>query len=225
MSEEKDRKPSPDDDVYPSKRLDLTLPTNGGVSFVLCGASRSGKSTLMKYLYKTYFASHVTVMFSQNLHTDIYKNMSSKIIVADEYYPEILQESHHINSECANKYPICIISDDIVSNKIKNDMEITRLMTIYRNANMSSILSFQGRVLINSVGRNQANYVFIFKQQTPKEYTNIIKDYLDGWLPQGLTMQERIRWCMVAFQEHQFMVLDNIKGEAYISKLLPDQLE
>ena len=30
-----------------------------GVSFVLCGSTRSGKTTILNYLYKTHFKNHV----------------------------------------------------------------------------------------------------------------------------------------------------------------------
>lgn len=209
---------------FPSKRLNIELPTNGGTSWALLGASRSGKSTMMKHIYKKYFTSHITIMFSQNLHADIYKDLGDKVIVSDEYYPELLQEAHHINAETGNKFPFLFINDDMVSNKLKNDMEITRLLTLYRNAGMSSIQSFQGRVLMNAVGRNQINYVAIFKQQTAREWFNVIKEYLEGWLPEGMTMPEKIRWCMAATQSHQFIFIDNIKNECYISKLMKDDL-
>ena len=220
MSEEK-----VEEEHFPSKRLDIELPTNGGTSWALIGASRSGKTTLMKFLYKNYFASHITTMFSQNLHADIYKDLSSKVIVADEYYPELIEEAHHINAETNNKFPFLFINDDMVSLKIKNDPWVLKLLTICRNAGMSSIQSFQGRVLMNACGRGQINYVAIFKQQTAKEWYNVIREYLDGWIPEGMTMNEKIKWCMVATQNHQFIFIDNIKNECYISRLFKDQLE
>ena len=223
MSKEKDKTPDPDA-PFPSGRMDVVLPTNGGTSWALIGASRSGKTTMLRYLYKTYFQDSVTIMFSQNLHADIYKDLGKNIILADEYYPELLQEAHHINSETGNKFPFCIINDDMVTLKLKNDPEILRLLTIYRNAGMSSIQSFQGRVMMSACGRGQVNYVAIFKQQTAKEWTNVIKEYLDGWLPQGLTMIEKIRWCMVATQDHQFFFINNIDNTCIISKIMKDQL-
>jgi len=210
---------------FPAKRLNLTLPTNGGTSWALIGASRSGKTTMLKHIYKKYFQSHITIMFSQNLHADIYKDLGDKVLVSDEYYPELLQEAHHINAETGNKFPFLFINDDMVSLKLKNDMEITRLLTLYRNAGMSSIQSFQGRVLMNAVGRGQINYIAIFKQQTAKEWFNIIKEYLEGWLPEGLTMNEKIRWCMKATEHFQCIFIDNILNECYITKLMGSDLE
>jgi hypothetical protein len=107
-----------------------------------------------------------------NRQADIYKDLDEKVMIADKFHSELLREAHEINSLCDNKYPFLFISDDYVDAKIKNDPEITRCMTIYRNANVSSIFSFQGRTLMSAVGRNNANYIAIFKQQTPLEFEN-----------------------------------------------------
>ena len=208
-----------------SKRLDLTMPTNGGVSIALVGASRSGKTTLMKYLYRKFFSKHITMMCSMNPQAEIYKDLDSKVVISQEYHPELLREAHEINQLTDNKFPICFISDDYVDVKIKNDPEITRCMTIMRNAAISSIWSFQGRTLMSAVGRNNINFIAVFKQQTPKEWECVIKEFLSMWLPPGMTMREMVEFCRVATEAHQFFFIDNINGVCYLSKLQKDQLE
>ena len=208
---------------FHSKKLNLVLPTNGGVSIILVGASRSGKTTMLKYLYRTHFQKYITTMFSMNRHADIYKDLDDRVIVADTYHPELLREAHEINSLSDNKYPFLFISDDYVDHKIKNDPEITRCMTIYRNCNVSSIFSFQGRTLMSAVGRNNANYIMVFKQQTPLEYENVIKEFLSMYLPTGMTMREQIAFVMMALQDHQLFVIDNIEGCCYLTKLSKEQ--
>lgn len=210
--------------TFPAKKFNIELPTNGGCSWLLCGAGRSGKSTLMKYLYKTYYRKFISVMFSMNRHADIYKDMDNKIIVSDKYLPEVISEAHELNSKCDNAYPFLFISDDYVDYSIKNSQEITRLLTIYRNANMSSIFSFQGRTLVSPVGRNQVNFICIFQQHTAKEWKNVIDEFMDMWLPMGMTMPEKIAFCHEACNDHQFFFVDNIKGECFITKLSKSQV-
>jgi len=205
--------------TFESRHFDLTLPTNGGVSILLCGASRSGKTTLLKYLYKKHFDKHICCMFSMNRHADIYKDLSEKILLSDNFHSELLREAHEINSLCDNKFPFLFISDDYVDTKIKNDPEITRCMTIYRNCAISSIFSFQGRTLMSAVGRNNANYICVLKQQTPLEWENVIKEFLSMWLPPGMTMREMVEFCKEATVDHQFFFIDNIEGKCYLSKL------
>jgi len=201
------------------KAFDLEFPTNGGVSIGLIGASRSGKTTLMKYLYKTHFKKHITVMCSMNPHAAIYEDLDAKVIVSPHYHTEVLREFHELNSLSDNRYPFLFISDDYVEPKIKNDQEVVRALTIYRNANVSSIWSFQGRTLMSAVGRNNLNYIAVLKQQTPKEWENVIKEFLSMWLPTGMTMREMIEFCRKATEDHQFFLVDQIKGECYLTKL------
>ena len=206
-----------------SKKFEITLPTNGGISIMLIGASRSGKTTLLKYLYKTHFSKYITTMFSMNRHADIYSDLSDKVMVADKFHHELLRESHEINTLCGNKFPFLFISDDYVDHSIKNNPEITRAMTIYRNANVSSIWPFQGRTLMSAVGRNNANYICVLKQQTPLEWENVIKEFLSMWLPTGMTMKEMVEFCKAATVDHQFFMIDNIEGKCFLTKLTKEQ--
>ena len=208
---------------FESKRFELTLPTNGGISVSLIGASRSGKTTLLKYIYKTHFEKYITTMFSMNRQADIYKDLSDKVIISDRFHSELLREAHEINSLCDNKFPFLFISDDYVDPKIKNDQEITRAMTIYRNANISTIFSFQGRTLMSAVGRNNSNFIVVLKQQTPLEWENVIKEFLSMYLPTGMTMREMVEFCKHATVDHQFFFIDNIEGKCYLSKLTKAQ--
>jgi ABC-type cobalamin/Fe3+-siderophores transport system ATPase subunit len=205
------------------RRFELTLPTNGGTSFGLIGASRSGKTTLMKYLYRTHFKKHITVMSTMNPHASIYEDLDSKVLVCQDYHPELLREMHELNSHTGNKYPFLFISDDFVNPKIKNDGEVTRALTIYRNAGVSSIWSFQGRTLMSAVGRNNLNYIAVLKQQTPKEWECVIKEFLSMWLPTGMNMREMVEFCRLATEDHQFFFIDQIEGCCYLTKLSREQ--
>lgn len=205
--------------------FDLVLPDKTGISMGLIGASRSGKTTLLKHLYKTHFKRFITIMTTMNPHADIYKDMGEKILVANIYHPEILRDIHEINKLTDNKYNFLFISDDYVDTKIKNDPEITRALTIYRNAGLSSIFSFQGRTLMSAVGRNNLHYVAILKQQTPKDWKAVIEEFLDMWLPMDLTMREKIDFCQKATMDHQMFFVDNLTGCCYLTKLSPSQVE
>lgn len=202
----------------------LELPTNGAVSMALIGASRSGKTSMLRHVYKTYFVKTIATMFSMNPQADIYKDFPRRLLVSEIYHPELLREAHEINRLMDNKFPFLFISDDYVDMRIKTDAEITRALTIYRNSNISTIFSFQGRTLMSAVGRNNINYVAIFKQNSTGEYEAVIKEFLGMWLPTDMTMREAIEFVRKATEDHHFFFIDNIKGECYISKLTEAQL-
>lgn len=209
---------------FPSKRFELELPSNGGISLCLIGASRSGKTTMMKYLYKKHFCKYITTMFSMNSHASIYKDLDEKVIVCPEYHSELIEEAHEINSLTSNKFNFCFIVDDYVDTKIKSDPTITRTLTLYRNAGINSMFCMQDTTLLNPVGRNNANYIFIFKQQTAKKWEAVIKEFLSMWLPTGMTMREMVDFCVKCTADHQFFCIDNIKGEIFVSKLSASQI-
>ena len=49
----------------------LELPhSKFGCSFVLCGSTRSGKTTLLNYLWKKHFQDHISVLMSNSLNSD-----------------------------------------------------------------------------------------------------------------------------------------------------------
>lgn len=205
-------------------KFEFTMPTNNCASFILVGASRSGKTTLLKHIYKTHFKDHITMMFSMNKHADIYKDLSSKVMVTDKFHPECIKEAHDINTLCDNKYDFLVISDDYVDNTIKNHPEVTRAMSVYRNAAISSIWSFQGRTMMSSVGRNNANFIMILKQQTPLEWEAVIKEFLSMWLPMGMSMREMISFCKDCCEDHQFFFINQLDGTCILTKLSKAQI-
>lgn len=210
--------------AFPCKKFDITLPTNGGTSWMLCGSSRAGKTCLMKHIYNTYYKKHITMMFSMNPQADIYKDFDKNVIVSDKFHPELIAEARELNVKCSNKYPMLFISDDYVDSSIKGNPEITRCMTIGRNSGLSSIWSFQGRTLINPVGRAQVNFICIFKQNTNREWKNVVEEFLENWLPIEMTMAEKIAFCVEATKDYQFFCIDQINSECYLTKLSKAQI-
>ena len=208
---------------FPTKPFNITLPTNGGASWAFIGSSRSGKTTLLKHIYKTFYSDHISIMFSMNSQADIYKDLSSKIMVCDKFFPELIKDCHTINTLSGNKFKFWICTDDYVDLKVKNHPEITRMLTIYRNAGISSIQSFQGRTLMSSVGRNSCNFVAVLKQNTPMEWERVIKEFLSMYLPTGMNMAQMIAFCQEATKDYQFFFINSLDGECYLTKLSREQ--
>lgn len=212
--------------TIPVKAFDLQIDTSlGGSSFYIVGTSKAGKTTLMKYIRKTFYKDNIPLMFSQNKHADIYKDFGDKVIVYEEYNPQIIKDAHTINSKFNNKFPFLIITDDIVGNNIKNDPEITRLSTIYRNANISCIQSLQDITLMSAVGRNNTNFIAIFKQSTPKKIEAVVKEFLSTYFPTDWSMREMVAYVKQALEpKGQFFMINNLTNECYLTKLSPKQI-
>jgi len=193
-----------------------------GVSFVLCGSTRSGKTTILNYLYKTYFKDHISVLMSNSLNSDAYDMLKKSCAISDFYHPEILKEMYKINHATKNHYEFFAIIDDVPDKR--EDPEMKRLMCIYRNSRISSIVCAQTATMINKMARSNINYVFLGRMNSSSEIDRNIKDYLQGHLPSTLKMTEKIKLYKEWTSNYQWIVLDQINGTMFLTKLQPTQI-
>lgn len=211
--------------VIPDKPFKLELPPKGGFSVVMIGASRSGKTTAMKHIVEKYMGDKMIFFTSFNAHHDIYKDMPKKTMVCSDFYPEILKDFHILQKESKNKYKGLFIFDDAIGHQLKNHPQITKLFSIYRNSDMCGIFSAQAPTLISPVGRANANYVMLFRLGNAGDIENTVKDFLRGWLPKTMSMNERIIWYQQATADHNFILIDNLNSVVCRCKLSPEQVK
>ena len=126
--------------IIPIQNIDdLKFPDSKfGCSFLLCGSTRSGKTTILNYIYSKWFRKYITTVMSNSLNSDAYDFVKRSAILSDLYHPELLKDMYAINHATKNHYEFCIILDDL--SNVKNDKEYKRLLTIYRNSRISCIV-------------------------------------------------------------------------------------
>jgi len=193
-----------------------------GVSFVLCGSTRSGKTTILNYLYKKFFENHICFLMSNSLQSDAYKMLKKDCVASDFYFPEILKECYKINHATKNHYEFMAIIDDVPDKREDNEMK--RLMTIYRNSRISCIVCAQTATMISKMARSNINWVFLGRMNSSSEVERNIKDYLQGHLPSSWKMVEKIQWYKRVTENYQWIVLDHINGNLFLTKLQPSQI-
>jgi len=198
---------------------DPEMPTNGAVSWVLVGASRSGKSTFMKHLLKTHYKKHLTCMMTLSSAAEIYKDLSKKIIVATDWNPVVIEDMYRINSKMDNKFPFLVVTDDLVGGAIKTDLQMTRLLSLYRNSNISAIISGQQATLINAAGRSNANFIAVFHQNSAGEAKRVVDLYLTAFFPTHLKVSEKIQLFMKLTEDHCFFFINNLNNTCTLVKL------
>jgi glutaredoxin-related protein len=143
-------------------------------------------------------------------------------VSGDFYFPEVLKDMYKINHETKNHYEFLAIIDDVPDKR--EDQEMKRLMTIYRNSRISSIVCAQTATMINKMSRSNINYVLLGRMNSSSEVERNIKDYLQGHLPTNLKMTEKIRLYKTMTDNYQWIVLDNINGHLFLTRLLPNQI-
>jgi hypothetical protein len=196
------------------REFKFSLPTNGGVSVCFLGSTRSGKTTFLKYMIDEYFKKHFKVLMSNSIHNPIYKDMKD-LVTSPLYIPKLVKEGYDINKNTKNHYDFLYILDDVVSAKF--DKELLKLLAIYRNSNLSAIISIQSPVLLNSATRGNLNYVFLGRMNSDEQIEKTIKMYLTSYLDGK--MVDKIRKYKEMTEDHHWVVIDNLSGDVYRTKI------
>lgn len=201
----------------PTRKLSsIDLPTNGGCSFGCIGSTRSGKSTVMIWLYEKYFSKHITIMTTGSHQADIYGPLRKSCAISPEFYPELIKESMTLNQKTKNHYPILHILDDMLDGK--NTKALCKLLTIGRNSNLSTIICAQELSILNAIGRTNLNYILCFRLNSDSAIEKVVRNYLRHALPHG-TINDQCRMYKQLTQNHRFFVVDTLADEVFSCRL------
>ena len=204
--------------LFEKKEFSLKLPDNKfGVSFLLLGSTRSGKSTLMNHIYENYFKDYITTLHTNSLQSEIYKPLKKKAITLPSYYPEMIKDTFKINKETNNKYKFLHIIDDVVNKK--NDPTLIQLFTIMRNSRINGIITGQELTIFNSIARTNINFVILMRLNSDMAIEKAVKSYLRSYFPADYNLNQMIRAYKKLTDDHCFFVIDNINGGIFLSRL------
>ena len=208
----------------PLQNIDTLQVPDGkfGMSFLLLGSTRSGKSTLVNYLFERYFKKHISILMSNSLQSDAYKPLIKKCVVSDLYHPEVLKDLYHINHSTNNHYPFLVILDDLTH--VRNDKQYQRLLTIYRNSRISGVVSAQSLTMFDRTARSNINFVLLGRLNADTAIEGVIKEYLISYFPRDVNMAEKIALYRQMTENHFWFVIDNINGVIFRTKLVGDQV-
>ena len=194
--------------------LDLPDEKTGGVTLLMVGSSRSGKSTALKHILDKYFKKNVGILFSNSIHANAYKDMNYPLLAKSGILcPELVKDAFLINRETNNHYPWLFIYDDTPT--ARSDKELLKSVTIYRNSFVSTIFCTQSPTLLNPTCRSNFNFVLLFKLNATEQQENVIKVWLRGYFPAGWNYEQKIRWYREQTEDHHFLFLDNLNSKIY----------
>ena len=211
--------PAETTDIYQVKPFQITKEPDRAYSFMLLGSTRSGKTTALNWLLKKYFMKAINVLMSDSLHAEIYKPLMKTVVPCPTYVPEIIKCCYKINKGTDCKYPFNIILDDLVG--YRHDKEMLRLLTIYRNSFINTLITAQATSILNASGRTNINFVFLFKLNSDEQIEIVCKKFLSSFFPPSMKMLQRIIEYKRLTADHHFIFLNNITGETYRSKINP----
>ena len=203
-------------ETIPTEPFKVELPGEGGCSMILIGSTRSGKTTALKHILKTYFKKHVGVLMTHSPAAEIYKDFD--ILQAPDYIPQVISDMAHLNKKTNNRYDFLCVLDDVVTG-VKHDKKVLEALTILRNSNLSVILCAQAITLINSAGRTNSNWVFLFKLNSDEQIEKAVKMYLNSYFPKDWTLLDKMRYYREQTADHYFFVIDNLNGRVFRSRI------
>lgn len=197
----------------PDAKFELIMPPTetGGCSVLMIGSGRSGKTYALKHILDKYFKKHCGAIFSQSAKAQAYKNMKYPLLpLCSTYIPELINASYRINKETKSHYPFMYVIDDCPL--VKNDKELLKTLTIYRNSGISCIQCVQTPTLVNATCRSNFTYMMLFRCSATEQIENICKFFLRGYFPPTWRMEDKIRWYKDNTQDHHFIFIDQWGG-------------
>ena len=201
----------------------LKLPSREhGISFLMCASTRAGKSVLMNYIWENVFKNHITILHTGSPQAHIYKPLKDRVALAPEYIPELVNESYRINKRTDNHYEFLHILDDCVQSK--NDVELKKLLCIYRNSRVSGMISGQSLTIFNNITRGNINYVCLGYLNSDASVEQVIKAYLVSYFPSRMRLADKIKAYREMTKDHHFIIIDNIHGEVFRTRLKHSQI-
>jgi hypothetical protein len=199
--------------VIPDAKFVLNMPdvSTGGCSILMLGSGRAGKTTALKYIVDKYFGKHCGVIYSQSAKAQAYQHMKYPLLpLSCVFVPELMNDAYHINKETKNHYPFLFVLDDCPL--AKNDKQLLKLLTIYRNSGISGVVCIQSPTLINPTCRSNFTFMMLFNQNSTEQIEQTLKCYLRGYLPQGWNYDLKIAWYKQQTEDHHFLFIDNWNG-------------
>lgn len=191
---------------------------SGGCSILMLGSGRSGKTTALKWIMDHYFKKHCGVLFSQSAKAHAYKDMKYPLMpLSCAFIPELMNDSYHINKETKNHYPFLYVLDDMPL--AKNDKQLLKLLTIYRNSGISGIVCVQSPTLLNPTCRSNFTFVMLGKQNSTEQIEQTIKTFLRGYFPKNYKYEDKIEWYKRATEGHFFICINNWDGTIFRAKI------
>ena len=186
-------------------------PKTGGCSVLMVGSTRCGKTTCLKHILEKYFKNHVGAIFSESARAPAYQHMKYPLLpLSSCFVPELIKSSYQINKELSNHYDFLYVLDDVPL--VKNDKQLLKMLTIYRNSNISAITCVQSPTMLNPTSRSNFNFVLLFHQNTTEQTEQVIKAWLRGYFPKHWRYEDKIEWYNKATEDHHFIMIDNLNG-------------
>ena len=203
--------------------------SGGGRTILIIAASSGGKTTLTKFITRKYLdkpKEAITIFMSPSLAQEIYAPIrKNKNIISLDYFNErMINDLGKIQKRTSMKYKgFVVVLDDIIGNGVKKSDEILQMLLTYRNLNISCLVNSQGSKLISKDGRNNANNIYILRQNNLEAMKEVIELFVGNLPPfAGLSWDMKVALFMKATKDNGIIYLDALNNTLYFHHAIPE---
>lgn len=183
-------------------------------SMVLTASRRSGKTTLLRYLYpKWEKIFDIIFVYSYSIHNEAYAFVKEPKF--DSYNPDSIKDIFKFQKKTSNKFRILIIFDDLVSKSVKDDDSILQAYIRGRNSNISIVISTQIFKLIAKNNRGNLDYLFCGKTNMSENRLTLIENVFMNSVKMPDVIKNKTqkiefldRWLIEHTTDFHFVVVD-----------------
>lgn len=168
-------------------KFKLDIDDNDGTAetTVLFGSSKSGKTTLTTHIIEKYYhdKNMIIIIMSPSINAPIYSKIKKmkNVISTDFFDGDLIKDIAKIQRKTSNKYRFVIVLDDVVDSK--NSVQILKMIMIYRNLNISTVMNLQDVKLMSRSGRHNGNNFIFLRQNTQDAIEDVLMLYLNSYPP------------------------------------------
>jgi len=203
---------------FEDKEFSIKLPDTetGGITMAMVGSTRSGKTTLLKHVLPKFFEKYLGVLMSPSLHAPVYDDISKGMVKAPLYTPKVIDEMYSINRKCDNHYPFLVVLDDVVTAKF--DKTLMKSFTIYRNSGITTIMSVQNPIILNSVTRGNINIILLGYLNSDEAVEKAVRMFCYASIP-GKNIEAKIHEYKRLTSDHHWLCINHLDGSMFRFKL------
>ena len=205
--------------------LNLILDAGTGNTCAIFGSSKRGKSTIMMQIFRDYYMNKVpneliAILFARNPQISTYKLPQDKLILCDEFRPDIVMDQCEVNKLSGNKFAFLNLIDDFIN--LKHSLSLDDLILTMRNSNMSTVICLQYVNTLSKPARSNVNNVLLFGQNTDEAAEVCINVYLRTWFKKNgiSSLMDQITEFHRLTSDHGFFHVHPATGTVSLCKLI-----
>ena len=154
---------------YPSR---LFAKGKTGVTTLILGSGYTGKTYLLSSeleLIKPY-EYDLIILFTESIHVDSLDKIRERpdILILEGFDQKIPEFLKNLNSAVGLKYQFLLILDDIISEKSTRHSTLGKMITTYRNSNISTVVLAQYPTIIERAARTNFNQLVVTGMRSPE---------------------------------------------------------